>query len=101
MTAVCPKTWLKDQIAAGALPITRDELIAFGVPAECIDKGEYRGELKCIGPWQIPVSFKALCMSVVWTPDDKRRFIAERESETVYGIRILRAPRQSGHSLQG
>ena len=101
MKPACQKTWSKGQITAGALPITRDELIALGVPAECIEKGEYRGEVKCVGPWQLPVSYKALCMSAVWTPEDRRRFNAERESETVYGMRILISPRESGYALQG
>lgn len=101
MKPVLPKTWLKNQITAGALPITRDELIAFGVPSECIDKGEYRGEVKCVGQGQIPVSFRALCMSAVWTPEDKRRISAERESETAYGLRSLLSPRESGYALHG
>ena len=95
-----PKTWTKDQIEP-ALPITREELIAFGIPEADIDKGESRGKLKSFGPWQLPVSFTALCMSCVYTPKDDAKYSSQRESETVYGIRTLQRPVQSGYQLEG
>lgn len=95
-----PKTWTKDQCQP-ALAITRDELIAFGVPADAIDAGEMRGHLVSVGPWQIARTYTALCMSAVWTPEDKREFSSQRESKTVYGMRTLSACRSSGYQLEG
>lgn len=95
------KHWTKEQIKPGALPITREELIALGVPAEAIEKGAMHGKLDARGPWGIPVSYMALCMSVVWTPEGKQRFTAERESATAYGLRVLSSIHQSGHQLEG
>jgi len=94
------KNWTKEQIKA-ALPITCDELLALGVPLSAINAGEMHGALKSVGPWGIPVSYRALCMSVVWTPEAHQRFTAERESETAYGMRTLSKVRQSGHQLEG
>lgn len=95
------KHWTKEQIKPGALPITREELIALGVNAEAIDKGAVHGDLKTRGPWGIPVTYSALCMSVVWTPEEKQKFTSERESETAYGMRTLSGIHQSGHQLEG
>ena len=83
-----------------SLPITETELLALGIPADAIASGEYRGELKTFGPWQIPVSYRALCTSTVYTPENQARYTAEQESETLYGVRTLSAAHESG-SLEG
>lgn len=96
------KQWNKQELEyRGALPITTQELIDLGFTSEQIDSGEIRGELKTIGPWQVPVSFKALCTSTVYTDKDKQRYGAEKESETAYGIRTLSNIHQSGYELEG
>ncbi len=54
--------------------------------------GEIRGELKHVGPWQIPVSYKALAISgKTWDGEPMR----------VYGLRTLTNVRESGHDLEG
>lgn len=80
-----------------ALPITAAELLAFGIPQAAIEAGEFRGEMKTRGEWQIPVSYKALCVSSEW----QREFPRVRTSETVYGLRTLSAPRSLGYALEG
>lgn len=94
--AVAPKTWQNPP--AGALPITEEELIAFGIPKEAIVAGEHRGDLKTVGMWQLPKSYTALCMSAVF--DDSKGY-TRTTSATVYGIRTLSGCNQSGYALEG
>ena len=80
---------------SGAFPITYTELVALGVTTEEIGKGVSRGKMVSRGPWQLPVSYKAVCMSCEW---------GEYSSVTTakaYGIRTLSAPRQEGYVLEG
>ena len=84
-----------------SLPITESELLALGIPAAAIASGEFRGELKTFGPWQIAISYRALCMSTVYTPKEHARFTAESETETVYGLRTLSDVHESGYALEG
>jgi hypothetical protein len=81
-----------------ALPVTVAQLLALGIPQSAIDANEMRGEVKSHGPWQIPVSFRALCVSSVFGASLVAR---PRLSETVYGIRTLSKPRACGHELEG
>jgi hypothetical protein len=94
------KTWFKPVPAA--LPITRQELIEMGISEEQIESGEARGELKTSGPWQIPVSYKALCTSSKWdaekTADYRRGSVL---SVTFYGMRTMNKIRQSGYEIEG
>ena len=69
-----------------------------GITQEDIDAGEKRGELKTYGPWSIPISYKALCMSMVNTYPD---FPSITHSKISYGIRTLTNLRQSGYELEG
>lgn len=85
------KSWVNP---SPVLPITRAELIALGITEDEIAKGEARGELETWGPWQQPLVYKALCMSVEYA--DGRRI-----SATAYGIRTMGQPKQSGHVLEG
>lgn len=89
-----PKTYSNPP--AGALPITREELLAFGITEAEIQAGAARGKLETRGPWFVPVRFTALCVSCDWAPGS-----GHRRSETVYGVRTLSRPVQSGHVLEG
>lgn len=80
------------------MSITRAELLAFGITEAEIAAGESRGKLKTWGGmWQLPRSFRALCMSATWGEGSR----GHRDTATCYGIRTLSAPRQSGHCLEG
>lgn len=81
-----------------ALPITSAELTALGINPAAHD---FRGVLESFGPWQIPISYRALCVSSVYTPKDSAHYTAERESETIYGMRTLSKCRESGYCLEG
>lgn len=89
------KIWNKP---ATALPITSEELQSMGITQEDIDAGEKKGELKTYGPWQIPVSYRALCMSMVNTYPD---FPSITHNKTSYGIRTLTNVHQGGYELEG
>ena len=69
------------------LPVTSAQLLALGIPQSAIDAGEFRGELETRGPWQIAVSFRALCVSSVFGAESwgGRAHL----SETVHGLRTL------------
>ncbi len=95
------KTWKKEECNGGALKITKEEFSNLGVPESTIEKGELRGELKTIGPWSIPVSYKALAISRAYTPEDKRRYSAECDEVVAYGMRALSALREDGYCLDG
>jgi hypothetical protein len=85
---------------SSALPITREELIAYGITPEQIEAGEARGEMSTKGPWNIPISYTALCMSTVYDKNPPYGFI-RIESTTVYGTRTMSNIRQSGYDLEG
>ena len=92
-----PKVWLKPPCT---LPITAEELVAFGVPPVAIAAGEFRGATKTVGMWCLPVSYRALCMSTIWG-ENRTPCLSERMSETVYGMRTLTSPQQCGYELEG
>lgn len=94
MNKTSSKTWVNPN---SALTITRAELIAFGITEAEIAAGESRGKLKTRGPWQLPVSFRALCMSATWGDASN----GHRDSATCYGLCTLSAPREAGHALEG
>jgi hypothetical protein len=87
-----------DNPPAGAIKITSRELLAFGIPQTALDAGEMRGDLKTIGMWHIPVSYRALAMSCVW---DNSAGYTVTKSATIYGVRTLADCKQSGHELEG
>lgn len=90
------KTWTTPD---AALPITRAELLAFGITPEELAAGEARGKLTTWGPWQLPVNYWALCTSTVW--DENTAGYTHAASTTVYGMRTLSKPRQEGSCLEG
>lgn len=89
-----PKTWVNPN---AALNITRAELIAFGITEAQIAAGTARGKLVSRGMWNLPVSYRALCMSATWG-DGVNGY---RDTATCYGLRTLSRPRESGHCLEG
>lgn len=91
------KVWNREECKS-ALPVTEAELLAMGITKKDIEAGEKRGELKTYGPWNIPISYKALCMSMVNTYPD---FPSITHNKTAYGIRTLTDIRQSGYELEG
>jgi hypothetical protein len=58
---------------------------------------EQRGELKTVGLWQIPVSFKALCISATYTKEGFTKFT----QKIIYGTRTLTDVKQGGYELEG
>jgi hypothetical protein len=91
------KIWNREDCKA-SLPITAGELADLGITEKDIAAGEKRGNLKTSGPWNIPVSYRAICMSMINTYPD---FPSITHNKTAYGIRTLTAIRQSGYELEG
>jgi len=81
----------------GSIKLTDEQTRALFTPEE-ITRGEIRGELKTFGPWQIPVSFTALCCSNHW---DRSKYPHTHGPLHVYGKRTLSRPQQSGYELEG
>ena len=78
-----------------AIKITKEDAIAFGINPEL---DQQRGELKTFGVWNIPKSFKALCLSSIF---DKSKGYYVTLQTTVYGQRTLTNVRQGGYELEG
>lgn len=91
------KVWNREECKS-ALPVTKDELLSMGITETDIVAGEKRGGIKTYGPWNIPVSYKALCMSMVNTYPD---FPSITHNKTAYGMRTLTGIRQGGYELEG
>ena len=94
------KVWDKKPIGT-VLALTKSEAIELGITEQAVEAGEQHGELESRGPWSIPVRYKALAMSTVWTPEDKKSYSAETDKETAFGLRTLTDVKQSGHQLEG
>jgi hypothetical protein len=91
------KTW---ESPVGPLRITEEELAQLGVPLIKAEDGEIRGELKTFGPWCIPLSFKALCLSVEW--DERNDWGCARMNHvTAYGLRTLSKVKYAAFHLEG
>lgn len=87
------KTWANP--GSSALPITREELANLGIPLPDQNPHQVHGHLETRGPWQLPVSYRALCTRTFW---DFNHRIAAVEA---YGVRTLSRPRQEGYALEG
>jgi hypothetical protein len=97
MNKAFTKTWTKP--VPVSLPITAEEMAALGI---CLDSdGDMRGSMKTYGPWQLPISYKALAMSTVYTPENLQRYSAQQEKTTAYGIRTMNNIHQSGYEIEG
>jgi hypothetical protein len=81
----------------GAVRVTEEQAKLL-FTADVISKGEQRGEIKTVGPWGLPVSFKALCTSNTFNRDV---YPVEHGPLHVYGVRTLTNVRQSGYELEG
>lgn len=92
------KTWEKPDCNKGALPITKKELIDIGITEKQIAAGEMRGEMKTIGPWRIPVSYRSVCMSIVY---NRETWQTKTENVTMYGFRTMNKIHQSGYEIDG
>jgi hypothetical protein len=92
------KTWNREDCKGGALKATESELLAMGITEKDIIAGEKRGKLVTYGPWQLPVSYKAVCTSSLW---DKTSGFPVPAQVAVYGIRTLTNVRQDGYELEG
>ena len=80
---------------AGAIPATEAQLIALGFTPEEIAAGEKRGDLKNCGPWNIPVSYRAIT---------EARDFGEHSKVTrarFWPVRTISNPRESGYCLEG
>jgi hypothetical protein len=75
---------------AGAIQITEAQLASFGIEAQ-----DTRGELETFGPWSLPVRFRALAVSYVFSPNHWA------ETVTLYGLRTMGKLRESGYCLEG
>lgn len=95
------KAYNKEQSNESALRITKQELINFGINEKDIKEGQAKGDLKTFGPWQIPISYKALAIETNYTPKEQQRFSAQCEDKTIHGLRAMGDCRQNGHCLMG
>lgn len=77
--------------AAGAIAIDADTFRRYINP----ELGDCRGHLETMGPWQLPVRFKAPAVSVTWGA------FSAMETITLYGWRTLTDLQQSGYALDG
>ena len=82
----------------GAIKLTAEQAKTMGLHTGL---DEVRGELKTRGPWQITVSYKALCTNTHYVPKEKAKFTAESDAFHVYGTRTMSNVKQSGYSLEG
>lgn len=74
-----------------AIKLTREQAQKLGINPDLEDQ---RGELKTYGPWNIPVSYKALCLTSYWE--------GSRRTKTVLiGQRTLTNAKQSGYYIDG
>lgn len=90
--------WIGDG-PRGSLPCTLAQFLSWGLPLAALDN--FGGHLVLRGPWRIPVSYRALCTSTVYTPENRRHWSGQTESETVHGMRTLTNCTQSGYALEG
>lgn len=63
-----------------------------------LNNEEQRGELKTFGVWNIPVSYKAICLCSTW---DKDSLISKRIETKIFGLRTMTNVRQGGYELEG
>ena len=65
-----------------------------------ISLDEQRGNLKTVGVWSIPVSFKTIAVSAKYEVPEGH-FSKCCTEKTVYGLRTMTNIRQSGYELEG
>jgi hypothetical protein len=74
----------------GALPLTPEQWLQYIAPS----LEDQRGDLETMGPWQIPVRYKAPAVAITW----ENGFI---RSYTLYGFRTLSNIQQANYHLEG
>lgn len=79
---------------AGAIKITETQLASFDIQAE-----DARGDLETFGPWHLPIRFRALAVSYVFSPNHWAETVTL--TVTLYGLRTMYHLRQSGYCLEG
>lgn len=78
------------QYDEGALPITPDQWLQYIAPV----LEDQRGALETVGPWQVPVRYKAPAVAITW----ENGFI---RSYTLCGFRTMSNIQQSNYHLEG
>jgi len=91
------KIWNREECKGGALRVTESELLAMDITEKDIKAGEKRGELKTYGPWQIPISYRALCVSSIYSAS----YYTKTERTMAYGVRTMTQCSESGYCLEG
>lgn len=78
-----------------AIKISKDIALLLGID---ITKDEIRAEYKTYGPWNIVVSYEALCISNEY---NETGIFPEKVSTEIYGKRKLSKIKESGYCLNG
>lgn len=86
------KTFYFDRNNYSTIKLTTAEAIKYGIDVE---QDVQRGLLKTQGPWSIPVSYKALCISSIFGANS---FV---EQTTIYGTRTMHNIKQAGYGIEG
>lgn len=79
-----------------AVKISEAQAAALGITAQT---EEIRGDLKHVGPWHIPVSYRAMVESTVSDPVGTVPY--KTYSVTFHGVRTMSDCKESGHCLEG
>ena len=78
-----------------AIKLTPEQCIFLGIDTN-VD--EIRGNLKTIGVWQLPVSYKAMCIDTLYMNIDGQ---IKPTEITFFGMRTMTNVRQSGYNIDG
>jgi len=87
-----------EALSGGAIKLTFEQATELGIDTA---KDEIHGHMKTWGPWQIPVSYRALCTSSDYTPESERNYTAQRDAVHYYGFRTMCNCVQSGYAMEG
>ena len=77
------------------IKLTKDQAIQLGIDPT---QDEQHGNMETRGPWNIPISFQAVCVSAKYEDLGYRTRITDK---TVYGMRKMSDVRQCGYELEG
>jgi hypothetical protein len=86
------KKFIFDRNNYSPIKLTTAEAIKYGIDPE---QDEQKGLLKTQGPWNIPVSYKALCVSSIFGVNS---FV---EETTIYGVRTMQNIKSAGYGIEG
>jgi len=82
----------------GATPLNKEQADALFTQDQQATCSDIRGKLKHRGPWQIPISFKALCVAQSF---NREVFPVEHGPLHIFGKRTLQKVKHSGYELEG